>query len=215
MPETTADILGQLRAAYARSDAEDHLREEAEANLRQYAERLESEVADRTAALRLANRRMRVLIRATGQMIWIADASGRILEAEGWTELTGRPFSDLQESRWGEVLHPDEAEMVTSAWRVAIEMGAPYTIDHQLRGPDGQYRKYSARGIPLLNEQGTLLEWIGMTTSLSFRAERPPDSVTVDGKEVAGVVVPGLRQHDPPVPSAAEGFAVGVTEGGH
>ncbi len=230
--ETTASILSQLRVAYTQENEEERRRKEEEVKLKACADVLQGEVVARTAALKAANdalkqansalkdanealtladRRLRVLLRATAQMVWVSDAAGNIIEAEGWTELTGRPLADLTEGRWETVLHPDESEAVRMAWRTAIEMEVPYVIEHKMRMPSGEYETYSVRGTPLLSETGEILEWIGMTTSLSFRAERPIDSATINGREMAGVVVPGVSAHRPaPQPSLP---ALGVAEG--
>jgi diguanylate cyclase (GGDEF)-like protein/PAS domain S-box-containing protein len=71
-------------------------------------------------------------------------------------------------------VHPDDVDRAAALWRKAIETRQYYHAEFRLRGPDGGYRDIEARAAPLLNDDGTVREWIGTTSDISERkrAER-------------------------------------------
>ena len=68
---------------------------------------------------------------------------------------------------WGNVLHPDDAERTIAAWQECVRTGGTWDIEHRFRGTDGQWHHVLARGVPVRNEQGEIINWAGINLDIS------------------------------------------------
>ncbi len=50
--------------------------------------------------------------------------------------------------------------------------GSIYDTEYRVRGADGNYRYFSARGVPVLTENGSIREWIGVCTDITDRKQQ-------------------------------------------
>src|SRR5205814_10166780 len=97
-PDLTAD-LGPLAEAVA-----------------QYLDRKRSETATRLEA-----ERFRLLTETIPQLVWNADALGRVTYVNTrWTQYTGLSAADLAAGGWVGAVHPDDAADLAAAWRRAL-----------------------------------------------------------------------------------------------
>jgi PAS domain S-box-containing protein len=88
-------------------------------------------------------------------------ANRRILEYTGWT---------LEQLRdWRPLIHPDEREMVVKRWRRSVETGNPHDVEHRVRGADGVYRWFAARGLPVRDREGRVVRWYILITDIDER----------------------------------------------
>ena len=53
----------------------------------------------------------------------------------------------------------------------AVQTRSQYEIEYRIRGADGNYRYFQVRGVPLLNEDGSIREWIGTCTDIHDRKQ--------------------------------------------
>jgi PAS domain S-box-containing protein len=114
----------------------------------------------------------RSLVEATSAIVWNADASGEFAVSQpGWSAYTGKTLEDCMGSRWSEAIHPDDREATVQAWSGAVASGSTYQILHRLRRHDGVYRHMMARAVPLLDDEGQILEWIGVHTDVDEREQ--------------------------------------------
>jgi PAS domain S-box-containing protein len=68
---------------------------------------------------------------------------------------------------WGNVLHPDDADRTIEAWKDCVRNGGTWDIEHRFRGKDGQWHPVLARGVPVRNEQGKIINWAGINLDIS------------------------------------------------
>ena len=116
---------------------------------------------------RAGEQRFRSLVEATTSIVWNASASGRAEgEEPGWQEFTGQSFEEIQGWGWLDAIHPDDRIPTILAWQKAIASRSLYEVKHRLRRHDGEYRHMQARGVPLLNQDGAIAEWIGVHTDI-------------------------------------------------
>ncbi|HEX2096469.1 MAG TPA: ATP-binding protein [Solirubrobacterales bacterium] len=141
------------RAAAARRRAEDE---------RQEAER----------ALREREQEFRTLANAIPQLAWISDLEGRrYWFNERWYEYTGlRPHQSLGLG-WWVVHHPDRRDEIVERQLAAFRGCEAWEETVYLRRHDGTYRWFLARAMPIRDESGAVLRWIGTDTDVTAQRE--------------------------------------------
>ena len=131
---------------------------------------LERQVADRTAELRAANRRLeeelsvrrraehavreseerfRTLANRAPVGIWVTgpDDSLTFYNKRALT-FVGRSMKRLTDSGWAGVIHADDLELVTAKYRAAVEARRTFRIECRVRRANGEYRWILHTGIP-------------------------------------------------------------------
>jgi PAS domain S-box-containing protein len=132
-----------------------------------------TDITDRQQAERAladSERRYRALIDATTQIVWSTRADGHVVrEQPSWGAFTGQSFAEYREWGWLAAIHPDDREHTDRAWVAAVTDITTYEIEHRLRRYDGEYRYMSVRGVPILAEDGSVSEWVGIHTDITDR----------------------------------------------
>lgn len=118
-------------------------------------------------ALRHMNAAFRILTDAMPQMVWstLPDGFHDYYNAR-WYEFTGVPVGSTDGEAWNGVFHPDDQDYAWGIWRHSLETGEPYEINYRLRHHSGEYRWTLGRALPLRNEQGTIVRWMGTCTDI-------------------------------------------------
>jgi PAS domain S-box-containing protein len=148
--------------------------ERLEQTVRQVIRVHSAEVVAREAEARLksSEQRFRSLVDATSQAVWTASADGAMMtDSETWRRLTGQTHQQMRGSGWLDVIHPADRDATRAAWAKATREGSMYEIEHRIRGVDGEYRFMVARGVPVRDEAGNILEWVGTHTDISRRKQ--------------------------------------------
>jgi len=122
-------------------------------------------------AIKQSEERYRSLIAATSQMVWTADAEGRAPDLPSWRAYTGQTEAEMAGLGWLDAIHPDDRERTNQAWMEAVQTNSLFEIEYQIRRADGNYRYFQVRGVPLLDEDGSIREWIGTCTDIHDRKE--------------------------------------------
>jgi PAS domain S-box-containing protein len=112
------------------------------------------------------------LYRAIGESInygiWVCDTQGRNLYAsDSFLNLVGLTQQECSEFGWGKVLHPDDAEDTLAAWKECTRDGTFWEREHRFKGVDGQWHSILARGVPVRDENGTIIRWAGINLDIS------------------------------------------------
>lgn len=100
-----------------------------------------------------------------------------IMTAEGGVEFVnrqvleyfGRTDDELKDWETTDAVHPDDLPRVIAAWRNSVENGAPYEVEHRLRGAGGVYRWFESRGLPIRDGEGRILRWHNLLTDIDDR----------------------------------------------
>lgn len=121
-------------------------------------------------AARRGEARFRELADAMPQIVWAADANGRVYYGNRrWHERIadeGDPAFDRREA-WLRQVHPDDRALVTEAWATAVRTGGPYQAEYRfLDRPTGTYRWYLDRAAPVPGPGGRPLRWYGTSTDI-------------------------------------------------
>jgi PAS domain S-box-containing protein len=121
-------------------------------------------------SLQASEEEFHALVMATAEVVWVADAKGRIKASPTWCGFTGQSPEEMVGMGWLDVLHPDEREQVLQAWEQAIAKLSPLKSEHRVRCKDGDYRHCILHGVPVLHADGSLRTWIGTLKDVTERS---------------------------------------------
>jgi PAS domain S-box-containing protein len=120
--------------------------------------------------LRAQEARFRTLANAIPQLAWTADATGaRNWFNQRWFDYTGTIFDEVRGWGWQKVHHPDHVERVLTGLRNSLAAGQPWEDTFPLRGRDGEYRWFLSRALPIRDQAGEFIGWLGTNTDITDR----------------------------------------------
>ncbi|MGO8732848.1 MAG: PAS domain S-box protein [Terriglobia bacterium] len=120
--------------------------------------------------LRMREERYGAFMMATTQVVWTTNAGGEVVvDMPRWREHTGQSIEAIKGWGWIEAVHPDDREGTAQVWKKAVEVKGPYENEFRVRKYDGSYRLFFARGIPVLDADGSIREWVGTCTDITER----------------------------------------------
>ena len=114
--------------------------------------------------LRIEAGRYAALTQVAGGLLWVGSRDGQItalLNAENKPDAQ-RFFG----KGWVDLLPEEEREAALQSWAAAAEAGQPYDVEHRLRQSDGSYHWYHCRAVPVTNADGSIREWLGISTDV-------------------------------------------------
>ena len=112
--------------------------------------------------------RFHVLAESMPQLVWSAQADGTVdYFNRQWIAYTGLTVEAAAGRSLKGVVHPDDLARMWELWDKAIQTSEPYEIEYRLRcAADGSYKWFIARAMPLLNNEGKAVRWIGTATDI-------------------------------------------------
>ncbi|WP_051521524.1 PAS domain S-box protein [Rubellimicrobium mesophilum] len=124
------------------------------------------------AAIAESEARFRALAATVPALIFVLDAEGSTTYVnERYGDYTGLDESGLLGTGWQAVVHPDDAAQVAKAWRESLSAGRDYTVEGRLRRADGAWRWHLARGNPVRDAAGHIVQWVGTATDIDEMVE--------------------------------------------
>jgi PAS domain S-box-containing protein len=113
--------------------------------------------------------RFRSLATALPQLIWSSTAEGTLEYVNprwrayaGWTA-DQEPPSDP----WPSLLHPEDQSSYVDRWKKVLKSGDIFEVQCRLKHmPDGSYRWFLCRAVPLRNSNGEIVRWFGSCTDI-------------------------------------------------
>ena len=168
------------------------------AQLRMENCRLRAELAARClaqTALRESEARIREVADSVPAGIWMTDSEKRVsyLNARALS-FAGRLFEELVGSKWTDLLHPDDAERVFSAYSEAVAGRNLFRIECRLRRADGQYRWMLNTGIPrFVND--VYVGYVGTISDMTDLKRSQEQMVATQKLESLGVFAAGIAHH--------------------
>ncbi len=119
------------------------------------------------AALRDSEQRFAALAELVPQLVWVTAADGPVeYFNRRWYDYTGTTPEQTLGSGWIQVVHPDDREATWDRWQRALRSGEPPEMEYRLRGADGRYQWFLARGVPSRDAAGRIVQWFGTCTNI-------------------------------------------------
>jgi PAS domain S-box-containing protein len=118
-------------------------------------------------ALRESEALFRTLGEAVPDFLWMTDAEGRPLyQNPAWRNFTGMTPEQFAEKGW-EALHaPEDVPLLKAEWEKAVAAGQAIKVETRFRRHDGEFRWFSGRTIPLHDDTGRVVKWVGTMTDI-------------------------------------------------
>ncbi|GAB2976136.1 hypothetical protein GCM10027049_08610 [Mucilaginibacter puniceus] len=129
---------------------------------------LEDTVKSRTADLLLSREHFKLLANNIPQMTWTNLPDGKVnFYNQQWFNYTGLSYEDTQKKDWRKVVnHPDDYELTIQRYNAAIKAGTVFEMENRYRRYDGTYRWHLNRAVPLRDEKGEIVFWVGTATDI-------------------------------------------------
>jgi PAS domain S-box-containing protein len=109
------------------------------------------------------------LIELSPQIVWMTNAAGTATTYcnKYWYEYSGLTLEQIAGNGWRVILHPDDQERTIAVWYEAVAAGRPFTTEYRLRrASDGAYRWHLAKGLPVKDENGAVVNWMGIAVDI-------------------------------------------------
>jgi len=118
-------------------------------------------------AVRESEYRLRQVIETVPSFLWSTGPDGEPAHVnQRVLDYSGMRFEDFLHHGWKDFLHPDDFAETANAFYHAIRNGTSYQAVHRLRRADGEYRWHHARGEPLRDGQGRIVQWYGLSIDI-------------------------------------------------
>jgi PAS domain S-box-containing protein len=156
--------LVYVNSAEARSWTADDIslvREVAE-RTRTASERLYNQIA-----LSASEAQFRTIANAMPQMVWSTLPDGfHDYYNERWYDFTGAVPGDTDGERWANMFHPEDRDEAWARWSRSLASGETYEVQYRLRHHSGEYRWVLGRALPVRDDGGCIIRWMGTCTDI-------------------------------------------------
>ncbi len=151
-----------------------------------------------------------LLTESIPHFVWMTRADGQAEYANSrWFEYTGLPSSESHGLGWLQQIHPSDRTKARKTWENAVATGLPYEVEYRLRRADGNYRSHLAKGLPIRDERGQIVKWIGTCTDIHAQKTAEAELRLRDRALQAvseGILITDPCQIDNPIIYASPGF---------
>lgn len=123
---------------------------------------------DSEEKIRESEERFRMLANTISQFAWMADSSGWIFwYNQRWFDYTGTTLEEMQGWGWQRVHHPEHVKRVVEKVSHCFQTGQIWEDTFPLLSKDGEYRWFLSRAIPIRDQNGTVVRWMGTNTDIT------------------------------------------------
>lgn len=152
-------------------------------------------------ALRESEERFRAAAGIVSSIIWTNNAEGKMKgQQTSWGNFTGQSEAQYQDYGWANAVHPEDSLPTIAAWEVAVANKSLFEFEHRVRRRDGEWRLCTIRAVPVLSDDGSIREWVGVHNDITEQKEMDLKirllmaEVTHRSKNLLGVVQAVARQ---------------------
>jgi PAS domain S-box-containing protein len=121
-------------------------------------------------ALRASEERLRALVNASSSVVYRMSPDWKImrqLDGKGFISDTQEPTGDWLQ----EYIQPQDQPLVLEKINEAIRHKSLFELEHPVRRPDGSLGWTHSRAIPILGNDGEILEWFGAASDITRRKQ--------------------------------------------
>jgi PAS domain S-box-containing protein len=194
-PRSTEDEVAELVDAFNDMLAEIGLRTTL---LEESKLALEREIGERRATQHLlagSELRHRSLVAAMTSLVWTSNTTGSFTAPQpAWQTYTGQSPEAYGVLGWRSAFHPDDQATVDRQWVLAINRREQFEFAARLyHTSSARYREISLRAVPVRDDEGALVEWIGTVTDVDDQRTAEREVRTLN-EQLEGRVAERTRQ---------------------
>lgn len=146
--------------------------EEAQLLTQKLNNELEETVRERTKDLIISREYLKLLTDNIPQMTWTNLPDGEVtFYNQRWYTYTGLSDEEIKKGGWKAVVHPDDLALTTERYLKSLQTGDIFEVENRYKKADGSYHWHLNRGIPLKNEYGEILFWVGTATDIEVQKQ--------------------------------------------
>ena len=120
-------------------------------------------------ALRRSEDRTRLIIDTIPVMAWSVQPDGVVdFLNQRWIDYAGLSLEQYVKDPRGPI-HPEDRERVIEKWTAQMAKGECYEDEMRLQRANGEYRWFLVRTAPVLDEQGNIVNWYGVSIDIEER----------------------------------------------
>jgi PAS domain S-box-containing protein len=114
---------------------------------------------------------LRQIIETVPALLWSTGPDGEPTHiSQRVLDYSGLRLEDFRHGGWEAFMHPADFPETAKAFYHAIQTGTAYQAVHRLRrAADGEYRWHHARGEPLRDREGRIVQWYGLSIDIDER----------------------------------------------
>jgi PAS domain S-box-containing protein len=162
-------------------------------------------LADRQ--LRASEAQFRTIADAMPQMVWSTLPDGyHDYYNRQWYEFTGMPPGSTDGDAWNGMFHPEDGPRAWEVWRRCLETGDRYEIEYRLRHRSGEYRWVLGRALPVRNDEGGIVRWMGTCTDIHEQKQARDEVLATSRRkdDFLAMLAHELRNPLAPISTAAQ-----------
>jgi PAS domain S-box-containing protein len=151
-------------------------------------ERVEQTLRNPEHAIDIDDRRqtehqLRLLIDAIPIVVWSSDRKGiHHFANRRWWDYTGLAEGYTVGTAWESVAHPEDVSSHAAAWQACLASGEPFAHETRFRRANGEYRWFAIHGVPMRDEHGMVIRWLGTCTYIDDRKRAEEDLHQAQGE---------------------------------
>ncbi len=118
-------------------------------------------------ALRDSEAQFSTLAQALPNQVWTSRPDGQLDWFNARTyEYSGAAPGELDGDGWAKLIHPDDLAVAAERWAASRATGTIYEVEFRIKRSDGTFRWHLARALPLHDDQGAIVRWVGTNTDI-------------------------------------------------
>lgn len=102
--------------------------------------------------------------------VWWCDAEGRAEHVSpSFLKLLNMTMEEIRDFGWSSRLVPEDIEAARERWLSCVRTGKMWGDEHRIIDRNGEIRTVLARGLPVHNESGKIISWVGINLDITGR----------------------------------------------
>lgn len=122
--------------------------------------------------MKLTDKDYKILIEKLPSPVWLSDKTGfKTYFNDAWFKLTGNDRVENMGEGWTRSIHSEDMERVLAVYLEAVKGKKEFVLEYRIERQDGEHRWVRDHGVPLVDEKGKYMGFLGSCVDLTERHE--------------------------------------------
>jgi PAS domain S-box-containing protein len=140
------------------------------------------------AAVKNSEELFKLVAETMPQKVFTTNAHGSIMYLNPqWVQFTGYTMDEIHKLTLTHFIHPEDVEKNLEMWHQALQTGESFLYEHRFLNKDGEYLWHLTRALPLRDDDGNILQWIGTITDINdqkLKEEKKDEFISIASHEL-------------------------------